>query len=79
MDFIAKELSTIVKNSLHHILRSLFYKAQSAIPSVMYKAVEKIRSHLLFKEDIGETLEADMTKLFDSDAMEDRGKNDLLA
>lgn len=61
----------MVEESLEDILRTSFHNAQSGFRSVVYKVVEQVMLGLLHQDIIRETLDAFITKSFDTNATAD--------
>lgn len=66
-DLVTTELATVLEESLENILRESFHNWQSGIRSVVYNVLEQVILDLLRKDVIGETLEAHIGKVFDTD------------
>lgn len=67
-EMITNELSVIVQNLLDDIQRTSFHNRQGGIPSVVDKVVLQVMLDLLRKYVFGETVDAHIKKLFDTDA-----------
>lgn len=58
----------MIEKSRDDILRTSFYKAQSGIRTVVYKAAEQVMLDVLRKDVIGKKLDAHIAKFLDTNA-----------
>lgn len=72
------ELSTMTEELLDDILRKSFHNVQGDIQSVIYSVNEQEMLDLLRKDKVGETLDAHIPKIFDTNAATERLSKSLL-
>lgn len=67
-ELVKTELATMVEELLIKILGMSFHKAVRSIRSVVYNVFEQVMLDLLWKDIAGETIDAHITKIFNTDA-----------